>query len=144
LETSSGPWQLVCVYATRARVRGASAALWTSARLLLRPRTRPPGKSIPRLIKSSTAWPTSYKSSSHNLSVYITNIASRYRTRTLAPVDLLIHAPGSAHAHLLQFQKSQRRALNKIIILVVRSWICSGSNRYLDAARARAIYLLHV
>ena len=52
----SGPWRLV--YATRARVRGASAAHWTSARLLRPPAApsshTPLGKSIPRLIKSST------------------------------------------------------------------------------------------
>ena len=53
----SCPWRLV--YATRARVCGASAAHWTSARLPLRPPAAPSshtplGKSIPRLIKSST------------------------------------------------------------------------------------------
>ena len=59
----SCPWRLV--YATRARVCGASAAHWTSARLPLRPACRsvppaapsshtPPGKKYPSLIKSST------------------------------------------------------------------------------------------
>jgi hypothetical protein len=57
LEKISCPWRLL--YATRVRVCGASAAHWTSARLPLRPPAAPSshtpmGKSIPRLIKSST------------------------------------------------------------------------------------------
>ena len=101
----------------RGFVRGASAAHWTSAH------APPACRSVLPHAPWATSGPSSYKSSSHNLLVQLcvhstkyrisrattvlnlvrTKFSSRYRTRTLALVHLLIHAPGSAHVHLFKF-----------------------------------------